>query len=242
MRDQKRWEDGISRLMEAIGLAKNEFKSTKTPSWRTNIAAELADCWGILGGIERRWALNSASNAHACRLGNIIRIASQYVKLLSSRRFRESTRSKGIDIRSEHLERSIEAYDKGSEYEVLSGETSTYNRLNRLLVRLLRDPTLMMSDKIPAGCTKNMREELREVAALINPKEDDIWAAADMALLNILLDGKDAESAYNRFNKNTPDFAIRSALDMLKPLAKLDLPNANALREAERLLNALQHT
>jgi hypothetical protein len=169
------------------------------------MAIELADCWGLLGGIERRWALDP-------------KFAAQ---------------------RMEHLERSVEAYDNGYLYERESSSSSpsTYNMLNRLLVRLLREPRLLATD--PPEDTMNVRAELEKVVDLISGHAtENVWSAADMALINVLLGRQDAASAYAAFERmKPPDFARQSVLDVLTPLAKLDLPTAEALREAERRLS-----
>jgi hypothetical protein len=208
-RDLRRWDRAAAALTQAIGLAEEEYRSAKAPEWRERMASELADCWGLLGGLERRWALDSASNA-AQRL--------------------------------EHLQRSIEAYDKGYEYEkeCSSSGTSTYNRLNRLLVRLLRDPELLAEDGGAARGTMDVRAELEKLAEQIRQHPiDNVWTAADMALIDVLLGRQNAASAYADFERmEPPDFARQSALDVLTPLAKLDLPNAAALQDAERRLSA----
>jgi len=208
-RDLKRWDRAAALLKQAIGLAEEEYHSTGAREWRATMASELADCWGILGGLERRWALDPASNAKQ---------------------------------RLEHLQRSIEAYDKGYEYEKesLSSGINTYNMLNRLLVRLLLAPELLATDRGAAGETMNVRAELEKVAEQISRHAtDSVWTAADMALLNILLKRQDAASAYAAFERmEPPDFARQSALDVLIPLAQLDLPIAAELRDAARRLGA----
>jgi hypothetical protein len=211
-RDLKRWDRAATVLKQAIALAENEYRSTKTPEWRATIASELADCWGILGGVERRWALDPASDPTQ---------------------------------RLEHLRRSIEAYDKGYEYEKVSSSsgTSTYNELNRLLVRLLLNPELLSTDGgTTAAETMNVPAELEKIADRIQLGGiDNVWTAADMALLNVLLRRQDATSAYAVFEAmKPPDFALQSALDVLGPLGRLDLPMAAELREAERRLSALR--
>jgi hypothetical protein len=171
------------------------------------MASQLADCWGILGGIEWRWALDPASDA---------------------------------EQRHKHLGRSSEAYEKGYEYELesLSSGTSTYNRLNRLLVRVLDDPTLLTTDAEAAPCAINVRAEIKKIHEELSEElrkhpPDSVWTAADMALLNVLLGHQDAASAYAVFEgMNPPDYARQSALDMLNGLSKLDLPTAKALQDA----------
>ena len=207
-RDVRRWMRAISLLREAIALGSEEFGSARElPEWRVRIAAELADCWGILGGVERRWAVE------------------------------------GVDdplLRREHLDRSVEAYDEGYRYEQMDpGGRSTYNRLNRLIVRLLRDPQTLAGDRdAGAGETVDVRAELETLAVEISGRGiDSPWAALDMALLNVLLTRQDAVSAYAPFDRmSAPDFARQSALDVVAPLAQLDLPVASELRRAEQRL------
>jgi len=208
-RDLKRWDRAAALLKQAIGVAEKEYNSTSAPEWRAMMASELADCWGILGGVERRWALDPASDAGQ---------------------------------RLEHLQRSIVAYDKGYEYERESslGGTSTYNKLNRLLVRLLLEPELLKTDEGASAGAMNVRAELKKVGDQISQHANDsVWTAADMALLNVLLGHQDAASAYSVFERmKPPDFARQSALDVLIPLAELDLPTAAGLRDAITRLGA----
>jgi hypothetical protein len=208
-RDLKRWDRAAGFLKQAIELAEGEHHSTTAREWRQTMAAELADCWGMLGGLERRWALDPKSNEAE---------------------------------RVEHLERSIEAYDKGYEYEQESSSsgTSTYNNLNRLLARLFRHPELLKTDEKAAGGTMNVTAELEKIAEQISRRAtDSVWTAADMALLDVLLERRDAASAYGAFERmRPPDFARQSVLDVLIPLAKLPLRTAAGLRDAVRLLGA----
>jgi hypothetical protein len=88
-----------------------------------------------------------------------------------------------------------------------------------------------------------VRSELEATAALIRKHGvDSVWAASDLGLLNVLLGHQDAASAYAPFEKmEPPDFACQSALDVLTPLASLDLPTAPELRNAELRLTKLLH-
>ena len=205
-RDLGRWERAAVLLKQAIDLAEEEYRSTKADEWRTTMASELADCWGMIGGVQRRWAFDSSDP----------------------------------NERNKHLDLSIEAYDKGYFYEQKSSSdrSSTYNMLNRLLVRLLRDSSMLTAD--PREGTMDVRAELEKVAQRIGGgAPDNVWTAADMALLNVLLQRQDAASAFAAFEHlKPPDFARQSALDVIAPLAKLDLPMSSALQEAERRLAA----
>ena len=216
-RDFKRYDRAAALSKQAIDLAFREYETTDVPEWHAALASELSDCFGILGGIERRWALDPRYDA---------------------------------THRSMHLEQSVNAYDQGYRYEsdpsVGNTSNSTYNRLNRLLVRLLLDPVRLSVNgntaDPEAGDTLNVRAELEAVAADIEAQgTDSIWAAADLSLLNVLLGRQDAASAYAGFEKKSPpDFACQSALDAIAPLAAIDLPTAGELKSAERRLTALR--
>jgi hypothetical protein len=165
--------------------------------------------WGILGGLEWRRALDSTGEPAKSR---------------------------------EHLQRSIEAYDKGYKYENESSSsgTSTYNKLNRLLVRLLLDPKLLAPAGGPRDKAMNVRTELEEVGEQLSQHAaDNVWFAADMALINVLLGRQDAVSAYAYFERmKPPDFVRQSARDVLIPLAELNLLSSAGLRDAVNLLDA----
>lgn len=212
-RDFERYDRALAMLEEAISQASDEYKkSTNIPEWRETIASELADCWGILGGVQRRWALKLDDGSS----------------------------------KEEHLRKAADAYDAGYKYESEAG-VNTYNRLNRLLVRLLLDPERLRSGQSPSEFastdTVNVKSELEQVAELLEKQDaDNVWVAADRALLNVLLGRQDAASAYAPFErKGPPDFACRSALDGIAPLAAINLPTAVELKAAhQRLKHLLQ--
>jgi hypothetical protein len=203
-RDLGRWERAADLLKQAIDLAEEEYRSAKSDDWRTTMESELADCWGMLGGVERRWALDSTDS----------------------------------NERIKHLDVSIKAYDQGYVYEQrsTSKRKNTYNMLNRLLVRLVRDPSLLAAG--PREGMMDLRAEFEKLAEQIGDRAtDNVWTAADMALVNVLLERQDAASAYAAFEQlKPPDFARQSAIDVVAPLAKLDLPMSSELQDAERRL------
>jgi len=214
-RDLKRYDRAAALLKQAIHLASDEYETTNVPEWRATLVSELADCWGILGGIERRWALDAASdNAQ----------------------------------RHSHLLESVRAYDNGFRYETdpaLASSASTYNRLNRLLVRVLLNPRRLTANGEATdpelGETLNVHAGLEAIAHDIEAQgTDSVWAAADLALVDVLLGRQNAASAYAPFEKKQPpDFACQSALDGVVPFADLDLPTAAELKKAVQRLEAL---
>src|SRR4051812_8026828 len=78
-RDLKRYERAATLLRQAIDLAYEEYTTAKLPELRATFASELADCWGILGGVERRWALDPTSNLEQ-RIAHLRQSVSAYDK------------------------------------------------------------------------------------------------------------------------------------------------------------------
>jgi hypothetical protein len=103
-------------------------------------------------------------------------------------------------------------------------------------VRLVRDPSLLAAG--PREGMMDLRAEFEKLAEQIGDRAtDNVWTAADMALVNVLLERQDAASAYAAFEQlKPPDFARQSAIDVVAPLAKLDLPMSSELQDAERRL------
>ena len=58
-RDDGLFEEGVGVVNEAIELLDGEFGSATSDAWRTRLASELADCHGLIGGLQRRWGLAS---------------------------------------------------------------------------------------------------------------------------------------------------------------------------------------
>ena len=203
----------LSMLAEAIAIARDDLDTSTGAERRAQLATELSDCFGLVGGVERRWADESEA-----------------------------------DERKLHLKASILAYDSGFAFESDSqyGIVDSYNRLNRLLVRLLvrpdalaADETVVIDPEIPAV---NLRREFEKALDFIRKqltgaRRGNYWALADLALVEVLLDRSPAVVAYADFIATSPpDFAYVSALAGLRPLAKLPIPSAPSLAEAVALL------
>lgn len=208
-RDLGRFEQAAARAKAAIQLVEPELE---TAELRTQSAEELADCYGLLGGIYRRWALQSTSD----------------------------------EDRSRHLLESIRAYDESWKFESGSyGVTSSYGMLNRLVSRLLyrrKALTDDLKDVGPDGEPLDLRFELERAGEHIGDEvkkgRTDYWADADAALIDLLLENeKSPASAYAAFlSKSPPASAFTSVLDVLRPLAALELPVKPVLQDAVTLL------
>lgn len=152
-------------------------------------AFELADCWGIRGGIYREEG---------------------------------------------EIQQAIEAYGKGYElernpqYEI----QSTYNTVQRLVVRLLSNPALLKENgtSIPdSSLEKPLRELLAEAAEAIEKKwqsmDDPVWALADMVLIRTLLQMPGVGEWEKIFKSKAKDrFPFDSLGAVVKRLAQEDLP------------------
>jgi hypothetical protein len=147
-----------------------------------------------------------------------------------------------------HLKASISAYDDGFKFESTAeyGIVDSYNRLNRLLVRLLLRPdaldavdAIVLDPDIPRV---NLRDEFEQTSDVIRrqiagPRSDNYWTLADLALVEVLLSRSQPAAAYANFMAlSPPDFAFSGALAGLRPLAELPIPSAQSLREAVALL------
>jgi tetratricopeptide (TPR) repeat protein len=193
-RDLRRYSKAVEILERAIELAKNNINNEEL---RSQMAQELVDSYGLLGGVERRWALEPDN-----------------------------------EERKEHLEKSIRAYDAAYKYESGDyGVLNSYGMLNRLVSRLLLKPESLFVEGVsefgkdvePLSMREKLEESRRNIETqLSRPRRDDYWAAADLALVNVLLEKQDPISAYAGFiQKSPPNYAFKSVLDVVRPFAQL---------------------
>ncbi len=222
-RDLGRYERAAKLLEEAIAIAKKELEATNVAEWRATLASELADCYGLLGGVERRWALDPKSTPSE-RAEHLRRSVDAYD---NGHRF-EADRAFGLANTYNTLNRLLSRLLLDPGLLAAGGERSGREGSESVDVR--RDLEVI------AG---NLQDELA------TRRRDDYWALADLALVNVLLGRQDAASAYAAFEAELrPDFAYQSALATVTPLAELNLPTSAQLRLArerlERRLKSLQ--
>jgi hypothetical protein len=185
-RDDEHWEAAIGDLQEAIGLLARHVAGTSpsVPSW---LASELADTYGLLGGIEKRWGLQQA----------------------------------GAE-RRRHLEASVAAYDEGFRYErdLEPKEANTYNRVNRLVGRVLTNPRIVAGD---AGFSEELRTAEEVITAQLGyAREKDPWAYCDLGTVRLLRGKPDALAAFRELDRlHPPSFVYDSALATLEPLREV---------------------
>lgn len=188
-RDDDDWEGAIADLEEALDhLNRMAATSTPMPSW---LASELADTYGMIGGIQKRWGL-----------------------LLDG------------GERQHHLKASLEAYDEGFRYEqdLQPNDANTYNRINRLVGRVLLDPHVLQQDGDAAA---GLAEELRKAEEILLEqiglaRQKDPWAHADLGTVQLLLDSPDALSTLRALDRLRPQaFVYDSALTTLDSLSEV---------------------
>lgn len=215
-RAKRSFDAARAAITEAIEKAENlgvpDPQSTKPASEaEIMIAKELADCWGILGGVYRAEGLDS-------------------------------------------LSKGIEAYDKGYIYES-SGRfhiLSSYNRVNRLVVRILKDPGLL---SVPPPVVEDINEPIKKtMPKLLSEADIEIeqqlragrpdreWALADLAMVRILggLPEVKVQSALTDFDKSAENnlYPYDSMLKVIRELVDRNLPMQQLLIDTGERLRA----
>ena len=193
-RDSGRYEQALTYLDRAAQLALEGFD--RSPM---EFAPELADVYGMTGGIFRRQA-EVAAEAHEDELRH------EYLRRSCD------AYDRGFKYEREDL-----------------GVVNSYNLVNRLVSRVLDQPATLggaplQDDEVlpPDALHGELQAACRELdSQLAGPRRGDVWALADRALLSLLLsDTMTARQAYGPFNSTSPPaYVYDSALSALRPLA-----------------------
>lgn len=176
----------LEELGEAVELLEDELTMAEEGSTlHSRLTAELADSFGMIGGVERRWGLVQDG-----------------------------------DDRRRRLKRSVAAYDRGfsSEAGLARSETTTYNRINRLVGRVMIDP-----DVLTGSTMRRDLQEAEEIVAeqLASTRQKDPWCWSDLATIR-LLRGADAWTPINELDRLRPQrFVYESAITTLESLAEV---------------------
>ena len=198
------WEGASGDLDEAVGILGGLLPDPPGPV-PSRVASELADVYGIMGGIERRWGLSVAG-----------------------------------EERERHLEKSVAAYDEGFQYErdLDPSEATTYNRINRLIGRVLIEPQLLAEVGTTApDLERDLMEAERILAEQVaSARQKDPWGYCDLGTVRLLLGTTDALQTFRQLERlRPPGFVYESVLSTLEPLAQVasylrpDLAQAVAL-------------
>lgn len=212
-RGTKGYPRALASLDEAIALAREVVLAT-VPEQAAQGAAELSDCYGLRGGIERRWA---------DELGGEERIA--HLKLAA----------RAYDAGYE--------FESDPRYGIFNSYNLVNRLIVRLLLvpkALVAEEPLALEGIAPlhlAAEFDRAADIIREQVA--GPRRSDYWAWADLAMIEVLTLRSPPDAAYAPFLAlGPPDFAYVSALAGLRPLAGLDIAGAGAMKSAVGLLEA----
>jgi hypothetical protein len=202
-RARKEFKASVAAMEEAVeylrALGEADPGSTAPASdAEMELAEQLADCWGMLGGVHRA---------------------------------------------AGDLERAIESYDAGFVFEGSRrfGILNTYNRVNRLVVRVLRAPGLLDASAppvpdLPEARGRTMLDLLLETRDEIRRqlgagRKDRAWALADLMLVSVLGGEDGADAALRGLDESSANdpFPYHSTLKTVRELAERDLPCRDSL-------------
>lgn len=191
--------EGALQYLNDIGAPDPRHEESASAG-EAEVAEQLADCWGIIGGVYRAEGRLAAAK---------------------------------------------DAYDKGYEFESSKrfNILNTYNRVNRLVVRILQNPELL-SDPPPA-VTDIPEQEGRTMASLLGEAAEEIerqlpdrhkdraWALADLAMVRLLGRQGGVDAALNALGESSKNdsFPYHSMLKVIRELAEVQLPMADKLVE-----------
>jgi hypothetical protein len=215
-RGAKGYARALSMLRQAIAIAREELEQGGSAEHAAQMAAEMSDCLGLVGGVERRLAeAAQGDDERAQHLNAAIRAYDEG-----------------------------HAYESDPRYGIVNSYNLVNRLVLRLLLAAQTpDPGDTLPGTTDVGGL-DLAEQMEQAAGTIRrqlagPRHGDCWALADLALIEVLSGRVGARRAYADFlSLPAPDFALASALASLRPLAELSLPSADALRDAVALLDA----
>jgi hypothetical protein len=211
--DPPRYSEARALLLEATEFGRDEFdrldRERDANAWKT-LGSELADCYGLLGGVERRWAMQERPHSDERR-----------------QHLRDS-----VDA----YDRGFVYEDDPA--LALQTTYNAVNRLTgRLLLDpgLLAPGALATGAD---GQRFALGPTLESVALKLEKLgRDDYWCQADLALIALLLQKKSVAAVYASFDaKHPPDFAYESAIAGLTPLIEVGVSVAPQLEQAREHL------
>ncbi len=209
------FDDAVKTAEKAIAIAGEALAGTSVYEVKREMSRELADCYGIIGGLQRRWGLELEGEA-------------RLVHLASSCRAYDT----GFD------QEWNDDYQNYKSYNLVNRLTT------RLLIRAGLIDIDAEVDLAHGVKPRNVPKELRRARDRIIERlanKNDFWAEADLAMLQLLLDRADPAAAYARFLALSPlGWVFPSVLDGLRPLAALPALAGWPLQQAVALLEERQ--
>lgn len=135
--------------------------------------------------------------------------------------------------RERHLAASVAAYDKGFGYEedLPPSEANTYNRVNRLVGRVLRDPDVLVA--VPGISAELEAAEEVLTKQIESVRQKDPWAYCDLGTIRLLLGKPDALPTFSELDRlRPPAFVYDSTLATLEPLCEVAAAARPDVRQA----------
>jgi hypothetical protein len=147
------------------------------------------------------------------------------------------------------LETAIQAYDRGARYESSErfGLLNSYNTVNRLVLRIIRQPDILNAEEAVPGDRKRMADLLEDAAKLIEAqldkeRKDLAWALADLAMIELLCDGIDLEPILEQLDEATvtDKYPLESMLNVIRDLLRAGIrPRGRFVQTGERIRGKL---
>lgn len=127
--------------------------------------------------------------------------------------------------RKDHLMASVEAYDRGFAYEenLQHGDVNTYNRVNRLVGRVLLDPRVLEPGAADAALVASGLEAAEKLVTgeIRSTRLKDPWAYCDLGTIQLLRGEPEALSVFQRLVRMRPQASVyESTLATLEPLCE----------------------
>lgn len=207
-------EDGRAAFRTGVGELKNALGALVVDG--AEVAEELAETWGALGGMLRRLPEGEDFGL----LGDI-------------------APTKDIDLKSEPLS-ALAAYREGAKVEAAASLSSTYCRLNELKFLLITGEERLGALK---PRIRELADSIRERLKIDAKLSDGGWAWADLGDCRALLGDLDAAAAaYNSFIERSETRSPQTTLKILNELATAmngnEDPEAGTVYEAAKTLEA----
>jgi hypothetical protein len=203
----------LARLDAAIGLAQQGLAGTTVADAIRQFTKELADCYGMKGGVERRWGMEAG----------------------------ESERSNHLASSCSAYDNGYR-YEWDPQYGTPATYNLVNRLTGRLLIKPDLGSTDAIVDLGNGLAPINVKLELSEAIKLIDAQlanKGNFWSEVDLALLKVLSGAADPSTAYAAFFAlSPPSYAFASALDGLRPLVAAKVPTAQSLELAIELLTS----
>jgi hypothetical protein len=128
--------------------------------------------------------------------------------------------------RQRHLQASVAAYDQGFDYEqdLPPSDANTYNRVNRLVGRVLLN-SLVLNEE--GSAAPEIADELRRAEEIVtqeirSSRQKDPWAYCDLGIIQLLLGETNALFTFQELDRlRPPEFVYDSMLATLEPLSEV---------------------